>query len=592
VGLVCKLSQTLRPARTPNPTDDGIPAEITGWRDSLRTPRELPEDSLRAQEARQAAAWIAQQLSDWQAQGKDMGAANVMVLSRKRAGLLPLQDELRHLQIAAHVGDKCDLIECCEVQDVVALLDVLVSPQHDLSLARALKSPLFNLDDSALVSLALARRDEPLPWFELLQKLQLKTYDGRWVAADLIRWKGWLDTLPPHDALQAIYSDGDVLARFAVAAPPSQRDTVLANLRAVLGVSLQLGGGRYATPYAFVRALKAGGVLAPPVVASQAVRLLTVHGAKGLEAHTVLLLDTDSPERKAETMGVLVDWPGESPAPVRFVFLASESQPPACAADALSAERREREREELNTLYVAMTRARHTLAVSSIEPYQASGRSWWSRLEPLADEVALVDQAPNQARVPLADGFDLKVLPLGPPTVVAADAQPGILELVVGPEASSMSDSVLARLGLAMHRLLEWGDCATSAARAAAQEFGLDAEQGAQAAAMAEAILHGEGAWAWDPQMLSWAGNEVTLVYCGQTLRLDRLVQRRDPGHAGHWWVLDYKSSAAPLQQPALVAQLRQYQKAVQSAYPADVVHAAFLTARGAMVVLEKQNEF
>jgi ATP-dependent exoDNAse (exonuclease V) beta subunit len=52
--------------------------------------------------------------------------------------------------------------------------------------------------------------------------------------------------------------------------------------------------------------------------------------------------------------------------------------------------------------------------------------------------------------------------------------------------------------------------------------------------------------------------------------------------------VLDYKSSAAPLQQPALVAQLQQYQKAVQSAYPADVVHAAFLTARGAMVVLEK----
>jgi len=592
VGLVCKLPQTLRPARTPNPTDDGIPAEITGWRDSLRTPRELPEDSLRAQEARQAAAWIAQQLSDWQAQGKDLGAANVMVLSRKRAGLLPLQDELRHLQIAAHVGDKCDLIECCEVQDVVALLDVLVSPQHDLSLARALKSPLFNLDDSALVSLALARRDEPLPWFELLQKLQLKTHDGRGVATDLIRWKGWLDTLPPHDALQAIYTDGDVLARFAVAAPPSQRDTVLANLRAVLGVSLQLGGGRYATPYAFVRALKAGGVLAPPVVASQAVRLLTVHGAKGLEAHTVLLLDTDSPERKAETMGVLVDWPGESPAPVRFVFLASESQPPACAVDALSAERREREREELNTLYVAMTRARHTLAVSSIEPYQASGRSWWSRLEPLADEVALVDQAPNQARVPLADGFDLKVLPLGPPTVVAADAQPGILELVVGPEASSMSDPVMARLGLAMHRLLEWGDCATSAARAAAQEFGLDAEQGAHAAAMAEAILHGEGAWAWDPQILSWAGNEVTLVYCGQTLRLDRLVQRRDPGHEGQWWVLDYKSSAAPLQQPALVAQLRQYQKAVQSAYPSDLVHAAFLTARGAMVVLEKQHEF
>src|SRR5665647_3011532 len=71
-----------------------------------------------------------------------------------------------------------------------------------------------------------------------------------------MRWKAWLDGLPPHDALQAIYTDGDVLARFACAAPASQRETVLANLTALLQVSLQLGGGRFATPYAFERAHK------------------------------------------------------------------------------------------------------------------------------------------------------------------------------------------------------------------------------------------------------------------------------------------------------------------------------------------------
>ena len=43
------------------------------------------------------------------------------------------------------------------------------------------------------------------------------------VAAQLARWKVWLDTLSPHDALQALYDDGDVLARFAAAAPPAQR---------------------------------------------------------------------------------------------------------------------------------------------------------------------------------------------------------------------------------------------------------------------------------------------------------------------------------------------------------------------------------
>jgi ATP-dependent helicase/nuclease subunit A len=62
-----------------------------------------------------------------------------MVLSRRRAGLLPLQDELRALHIPAYIGEDTELIDCCEVLDIVALLDALVSPQHDLSLARALR---------------------------------------------------------------------------------------------------------------------------------------------------------------------------------------------------------------------------------------------------------------------------------------------------------------------------------------------------------------------------------------------------------------------------------------------------------------------
>jgi ATP-dependent helicase/nuclease subunit A len=86
-----------------------------------------------------------------------------MALSRKRASLLPLQDELRRLHIPAQVGEKTDLIDCCEVQDIVALLDVLISPQHDLSLARVLKSPLFGLGDEALVQLALAQREQNQP---------------------------------------------------------------------------------------------------------------------------------------------------------------------------------------------------------------------------------------------------------------------------------------------------------------------------------------------------------------------------------------------------------------------------------------------
>ncbi len=578
-GAVCQLPPILRPARQAGDADSAS-AE---WRDSLATPREQPEETLRTLEARQAARWIAQQLVDRR-------PSDVMVLSRKRAALLPLQDELRKLHIAAQIGEKTDLIDCCEVQDLVALLDVLVSSQHDLSLARLLKSPLFGLPDDALVRLALAQREAGGSWFELLPKTQLVAPDGRVVMDCLMRWKAWLAQLPPHDALQAIYTDGDVLARFAAAAPANQRDSVLANLRALLGVALQLSGGRYVTPYAFVRTLKAGGVLAPAAVNPLAVRLLTIHGAKGLEAPVVLLLDTDTPERNAETMGVLVDWPGEAAWPQQFVFLASESQPPACAVPTLEAERLERQREELNALYVALTRARHTLAISSIEPYRLAERSWWQRLSRLATPVTpglpTALSAPAAASVCVTEAvFYLKELPLvgaqylRPP----ASNQAQVDQSGIGDEP----DCVAVRIGKAMHRLLEWGAVSVDNTSAAAREFELTPEQGRQAAAMAQRILHGEGAWAWDKTVVGWQGNEVELMYQGETLRLDRLVQRQDGPHAGHWWVLDYKSAESPQDQPELVAQLGHYRAAVQSLYPDAVVKAAFLSAQGALLELE-----
>jgi ATP-dependent helicase/nuclease subunit A len=580
LGAVGRLPAILRvKAAKPDAAANG--AEPTAWRDSLTQAREVTEETLRTLEARQAAAWIALQLET-----APLKPADIMVLSRKRAGLLPLQNELRALNIPAQIGEKTALIDCCEVQDIVALLDALVSPQHDLSLARALRSPLFGVADAALVQLALAQRRLSQPWYPLLQSdaisplAELQTADAEslgGVALQLARWKHWLDTLPPHDALQSIYDDGDVLARFAAAAPDAQRVAVLANLRALLSVTLQVDGGRYTTPYGLVRALKAGGIQAPATVSQEAVRLLTIHGAKGLEAEAVLLLDTDTPPRNADSMGVLVDWPGESAEPHRFVFLVSESRPPACCADALQAEKDERHREELNALYVALTRAKTTLAMSSIEPHRNAPNSWWLRLQALATEwlqpalngvlkVALTEPA-------AASTVNLTTLPPAPllPVVVAKPA----------------ADSAASRTGQAMHRLLEWGALSEPHVRAITREFRLDVAQAQAALAGAKAILAGAGAWAWDPTVVSWQGNEVELAFAGQSLRLDRLVQRKDAGHAGHWWVLDYKSNAAPQDLPALRAQMHTYCAAVQAVYPGQTVKAAFLTAQGKLLEVE-----
>ncbi|HNV58093.1 MAG TPA: UvrD-helicase domain-containing protein, partial [Rhodoferax sp.] len=280
--------------------DDGGPDTAPSWRDSLTTPRMIAEETRKTLECRQAARWLAQQL-----QTGVLKPSDVMVLARKRERLGLMQAELAALHIAAQQPEKNDLADMPEVQDLVALLDVLVSPAHDLSLARVLKSPVFGISDADLVQLVLCQRalqrkndapgdDEVAPrparpgWLQVLQQSQDLPAALAPLGARLTIWKSWVDTLPPHDALSAIYHDGDVLARYAAATPQTQRESVLTHLRALLAAALQVDGGRYTTSYALVRALRAGGTQAPVRADAHAVSLLTIHGAKGLEAPLVL----------------------------------------------------------------------------------------------------------------------------------------------------------------------------------------------------------------------------------------------------------------------------------------------------------------
>lgn len=542
----------------------------TEWRDSLTQPRRLPEDTLRELECRQAARWIAQQIAG------GVHPREVMVLARKRDRLSAMEAELRALGIAALQPEKTELGETPEVQDLVALIDALVSPAHDLSLARALRSPLFGLPDDALIEIALRQRAHKRPWFELLQQDGWSaTLQG--VGARLQRWQQWTASLPPHDALDAIFEDGDVLARFVAAAPATQADGVRTHLLAFLSAALQLDGGRYATPYGLVRALRAGGVPAPQAAAADAVQLLTVHGAKGLEADLVLMLDTDAPPQRAQTMGVLLDWPGEEAAPLSFIFLASESRVPPSVRLAFEREQRERQREELNALYVALTRARQRLVLSSVQPHADSGRSWWQRLLPgcaplTVEGLSTTSPARPRGGTPL-------VLPVLPAVR---------FETPRGGAMVQDEDTPEARIGKAMHRLLEWTaldtpDWSTTQLQRAAAEFGLDAAQTWQAETLARRILQGEGAWAWSGAEIDWEANEVPVTVQGSVRRIDRLVRRRD----GHWWVLDYKSALRPQEQEALLAQLRGYRAAVQAASPGTTVRAAFLSASGRLEEIE-----
>jgi ATP-dependent helicase/nuclease subunit A len=156
--------------------------------------------------------------------------------------------------------------------------------------------------------------------------------------------------------------------------------------------------------------------------------------------------------------------------------------------------------------------------------------------------------------------------------------------------ATEPADDSTHAIGSAMHRLLEWAPTGVAAhtisaihRQAAAREFALSDAQGLQAAQMAQRILQGQAAWAWNSEQVDWYANEVALAHHSQIVRLDRLVRHRT---SGVWWVLDYKSTGQPLAQPELMNQLRRYRAAVQAAQPTALVQAAFLTPDGAVLEL------
>ncbi len=548
--------------------DPQVRAEVTVWRDSLQTARHTAEETQRQLECRQAARWLAAQIAAGTPPGE------IMVLSRVRERLAGLETELQALGIAANQPEKSDLGQAPEVQDLTALLDVLVSPTHDLSLARALRSPIFGLSDKDLMEIALRQKTLGTSWFEVLQQdwalPQLQA-----AGATLRRWQQWTASLPPHDALHAIYEEGKLLARYVASAPASLRARVAANLNALLSAALQVDGGRYATPYALVRALRAGGLMAPQTAVREAVQLLTVHGAKGLEASLVMLLDADAPAQRSQTMSVLLDWPGQDEQPRGFVFLASENRVPPSAQDAFRREQQERQREELNALYVAMTRAKTALVLSANQPQNANPLSWWQRLQPSCTTLSPAHLAAAQPQPQLQPGQLIRLAVL-----------PGLQLTPDAPvrDQADTEDNPMARIGSAMHRLLEWtgldavGPDPTQLARVAA-EFKLSPQHLTQAADGARAILTGEGRWAWQRAQLKWHGNEVPVSVQGRVGRIDRLVQTRD----GAWWVLDYKLATQAHQQAELLAQLRGYRDCVQAAQPGARVRAAFLSASGSL---------
>jgi len=598
-GSVRRLRGALRSDMPGRPTAGGAD---DGWRDSLTQPRQEPDFRLRSLEAAQAAQAVADLVFN-----QGLACGEVMLLARKREMLALAAQALADLGVPHVVAEPLLLHQSPEALDLAAVLDVLASPGHDLALARALRSPLFGAADDELLWLARrvagrgtdaapVRTEAATGWLPTL----LGCSDAD-LSATLLRarrlFAGWLalvQQLAPHDLLDRIVADSDAVARVAAAVPESRRLGALHSIHALQAAALEQGGARFATLYGFVRDFRAGRLRAHAAAPQHAVQLLTVHGAKGLEARAVVVLDTDPAPRASQRPQLLVDWPAHERAPQRVAFVRSASSVPPSVQSTWDLEMAAQAREELNSLYVAMTRAREHLVFSRTEPHvrSATARSWWERCQPQATFWAPAPRPAAPAQVEVR----VPVLPLLRPDAVQPPTDQ-LTSVELRPRLSDAEDPAAARLGQAVHRVLEWagrpGATLASAdwpraCAAAAAAFGLDAGAAARVLGPVRAVL-GSAACApfFGGPQLRWAGAEVPVSADGQTLRVDRLVAVQQGDGSVHWWVLDYKLQHRPAEVGAYREQLLSYVAAVQALQPADRVTGAFITGRGELVTLD-----
>ncbi len=612
-GLPCGVFTLPRAARVAQTQASG--GASVSWRDTLTTPRDEPQTLSRQQEAQRVAHAIAALVRGQVPNPRDgvpLKPSDIHVLSRKRASLRLLAQELQALHIPFAAPEAFRLMDSAEVQDVVALLDALASQQHHLSLARALRSPIFGVSDHDLILLAqsvqvLRERTEQVDfaqevswWVALMEGPD----DGfspalRRARGLLGQWCETVDRLPPHDVLDRIFDQGEVLERMVAAAPAAARGAAQAALQALMAQALVLDGARYATLYNFVRALKQRALKLMPPALADAVQLLTVHGAKGLEAEVVFIMDADPESQKADHTTVLIDWPVDSPAPTTCAFVYSESRCPPSLTTLLARERAAREREELNGLYVAMTRARECLVISSTERRQASASSWaagsagaayanwWQRLQPCLSPwpLGLGDGLPPEPADARIQWWSLPQVVGGP--VSPARQAPTELREVSQIAPLAEPDSHISLVGQAVHLVLQWAThghltSREAAVAAAARQFAVPEEQVSPVVAR---ILDSQAcAPFFDRSLWQWADNEVAVTVRGRVQRIDRLVVLPQAQGGVCWWVLDYKLHESPQTLPAYREQLLAYAHAVAQLQPGERVRCAFITGQGEVV--------
>ncbi|TXJ17430.1 MAG: double-strand break repair helicase AddA, partial [Afipia sp.] len=348
-----------------------------GWTVALDAVSETDPEVRLAQRVRgEIAALIeAQTMTGPAGNRRPVSYGDVLILVRRRGKAFDaIIQALKHANIPVAGADRLKLTEHIAVIDLMNIADALLLPRDDLALAVALKSPLFGLDDDDLLLLAPERtgtlrgalaehaRDNS----RLTAALdRLERYERRFAQDTPFSFYAWL-----------LGGDGGrarILARLGLEANDALDEFLELALNYEQKAPASLQG-----LMAWLRAADTE-VKRDMEIARDEVRVMTVHGAKGLEASVVFLIDTTTSPVDSHRVNLIRMPQGNAApdAPGVVLWAGRKDDDPKPVAAARSAMKDDTEDEYRRLLYVAMTRAADRLIVGGVQPRKASAAISW-----------------------------------------------------------------------------------------------------------------------------------------------------------------------------------------------------------------------
>ena len=357
--------------------------EIEGWDAPFDT---VSETSPRVKLAKRIARTVRKMVDD--------GAAlcgDVLVLVRQRGELFEaIIRALKQAEVLVAGADRLMLTDHIAVMDLMSLADALLLPEDDLALATVLRSPLFGFDDEDLFAIAWDRARSSSLRTALARKAGERHIFAE-AAARLDELTQAARREKPFAFYALLLGKGEARRRFLARLGAEASDA----LDEFLNLALEYE--RRETPslqgfLAWLRDARAE-VKRDMEIARDEVRVMTVHGAKGLEAPIMILADTMTPPA--------------GPRPPRLLRLADstviwagrkDDDVPVVAA-ARAAALCETEDEYRRLLYVAMTRAADRLIICGADGIRARPKGCWYDLVREALDPFLVEETDGEDKV-------------------------------------------------------------------------------------------------------------------------------------------------------------------------------------------------